>query len=92
MRYINARKLLPTDVLELIQDYIDGEYLYIPKKTANKKSWGENTSTKEILAERNHAIYKRYLKGEKTAALAEAFFLSPKSIQRIVLTKKKEQL
>ncbi len=92
MSYINATNLLPVDVIELIQDYIEGEYIYIPKKESSKKSWGENTTTRQELAKRNECIYAKYLQGDKVAELADEFFLSPKSIQRIVLTRKREQL
>lgn len=90
MSYINATKLLPEDVVERIQDYIEGEYIYIPKKKANKKAWGENTTTRQELADRNARIFEKYLQGHKVLDLAEAFYLSPKSIQRIVRTKKEE--
>ena len=32
MKYTNAKSILPEELLTLIQDYIDGEYLYIPRK------------------------------------------------------------
>ena len=41
MRYKNAKDILPMDILALIQEYTDGEYLYIPKKPENRKSWGK---------------------------------------------------
>ncbi len=92
MSYIKATKLLPMDLVELIQDYIDGEYIYIPKKEKNKKSWGENTSTKSDLADRNMNIYEKYNNGHTVRELADEFYLSQKSIQRIILNKKNEQL
>ncbi|MCH5139151.1 DNA-binding response regulator, partial [Clostridiaceae bacterium UIB06] len=30
MRYEKAQNILPQDVIELIQQYVDGGYLYIP--------------------------------------------------------------
>lgn len=92
MSYIKATKLLPMELVELIQDYIDGEYIYIPKKEENKKSWGENTSTKNELAVRNITIYEKYNKGYTVRELANEFYLSEKSIQRIILNKKNEKL
>ncbi len=92
MSYVNATHLLPEDIIELIQNYVEGETIYIPKKESSKKSWGDNTTTKGDLEIRNHQIYERYCIGETTKNLAEEFFLSPKSIQRIVLNKKKEHL
>ncbi len=32
MKYEKAQNILPEDVIELIQEYIDGGYLYIPRK------------------------------------------------------------
>lgn len=40
MKYKKAQNVLPEEILELIQNYVDGEYLYIPRKSKNKKSWG----------------------------------------------------
>jgi len=92
MSYIKATKLLPMDLVELIQDYIDGEYIYIPKKEINKKNWGENTSTKKELAVRNVDIYEKYNNGYTVRVLADKYYLSEKSIQRIILNKKNENL
>ena len=36
MRYQKANEILPVELVELIQDYIDGEYVYIPRKQENK--------------------------------------------------------
>lgn len=92
MSYVNAKKLLPEDLIDLIQDYIDGEYIYIPRKVGTKKSWGANTNTKRELAIRNMSIYKKYNNGYKIKDLADEFYLSEKSIQRIILNKKNEKL
>ncbi len=43
MKYKKAQDILPKDVLDLVQKYIDGDYIYIPKKDNNwteiKKFW-----------------------------------------------------
>ena len=49
MKYENAQNILPSEIIEVIQGYIDGGYLYIPKKDENKKRWGENSNIKEKL-------------------------------------------
>jgi len=87
--YQKAENILPKEVLELIQNYIDGEYLYIPRKIDKKKTWGETTKIKQELSKRNAEIYKAYLTGKSIHILADLYFLSTKSIQRIVLTEKK---
>lgn len=84
MSYKKAKNLLPPELVELIQDYIEGEYIYIPKKAENKKAWGENTNTRKDLLTRNKSIYREYKNGQSTKALATQFYLSEKSIQRIV--------
>ncbi|GMQ65073.1 CD3324 family protein [Vallitalea maricola] len=90
MSYIKAAELLPKDLVELIQNYIDGEYIYIPKKEKNKKAWGASTTTKAVLADRNMKIYEKYMNGYSVKELADEFYLSQKSIQRIILNIKKK--
>ena len=90
MSYVKAVDVLPDEILSLIQNYVDGEYIYIPRKEDNKKSWGENTNSKKEIRMRNSNIYEDYKQGIKVKELAEKYFLSEKSIQRIVLQKKNE--
>ena len=37
MKYVKAIDVLPQEIIEIIQNYVDGEYLYIPRKNDNKK-------------------------------------------------------
>ncbi|MGB8454567.1 MAG: CD3324 family protein [Anaerocolumna sp.] len=92
MSYIKADNVLPQEVLELIQEYIDGGYLYIPRKDTNRKSWGETTNSKFLIQKRNLEIYNGYKNGLKIPELAEQYNLSEKSIQRIVLQEKRNDL
>jgi len=91
MRYKNAKDILPKDILALIQLYTDGEYIYIPRKAEHRKKWGEDTGTKADTAARNERIYAEYRLGRKVDELAHEYFLSEKSIQRIVTWGKKQQ-
>ena len=84
MRYTNATQILPPELLAQIQEYADGTFLYIPRKDVNKRPWGTLTSTRQELVKRNFEIYVNYLNGTTVAALAEQFFLSPKTICRII--------
>lgn len=88
MSYIKAELILPKEVLELVQKYADGQCLYIPRKKENYKSWGENTRFREMTKARNQDIYIDYRNGLTTNELYEKYFLSVKSIQRIVLEQK----
>ncbi len=88
MSYVKAELVLPRELLEIIQEYAQGQYLYIPKRAEDHKEWGENTDSKRQLSIRNKEIYGKYMQGSSVTKLAEEYFLSIKSIQRIVLTQK----
>ncbi len=42
MNYKNATQILPQELLTQIQKYIDGEFIYIPRLSENKKTLGNN--------------------------------------------------
>ena len=63
MRYQKAMEILPEELVELIQNYVDGEYVYIPRKQENKKNWGETSKVREELRNRNLTIYREYTMG-----------------------------
>ena len=90
MGYRKAEKILPPDVVALIQQYVDGEYIYIPRKEENRKSWGESTDYRREMEERNRRIYADYKHGIKTEVLSGKYFLSEKSIQRIIAKEKRK--
>ena len=86
MSYIRADRILPRELLEAIQHYVDGEIIYIPKK--EKRSWGSGTSSKEFFRERNERIFQAWQKGISEDELSRRFSLSRKSIQRILRSQK----
>ncbi|MEG0772584.1 CD3324 family protein [Clostridium sp.] len=90
MSYVKATDVLPEEILSLIQNYIQGEYIYIPKKECNRKPWGETTKSKKETTDRNLCIYKDYQEGVSIDHLSEKYYLSLKSIQRIILKMKRE--
>lgn len=82
MSYIKADKILPYDIIKMVQEYVDGKSIYIPKKSEQRLEWGNNTGIREELDERNQRIYRAYCHGLSTRELADEFCLSIKSIQR----------
>jgi len=90
MGYRKARKVLPKELLEMIQEYVDGEYLYIPRKEDTKKSWGSSTDIRVELRIRNEQICSDYDSGCSMHELAKKYYLSVKSIQRIVRQRKSD--
>ena len=88
MGYIRAEEILPIEVIELIQQYVDGTNIYIPRKQENRHDWGTKTAYKRELQNRNQVIYKAFLDGMTDNELAETYYLSEKSIQRIIRQQK----
>ncbi|SHI26450.1 CD3324 family protein [Clostridium intestinale] len=88
MSYANAKDIFPDEILELIQKYVDGKYIYIPRKEENKIAWGELSQSRKELSDRNTNIYEDYLSGESIQSISDKYYLSYKTIQRIILQKK----
>ena len=86
MGYIRADKILPKELLEAIQQYVDGQIIYIPRK--EKQKWGSGTSSREFFSERNERICQAYQEGVGVEELSRRFSLSRKSIQRILRKQK----
>ena len=90
MAYKCAIDLLPENLLEAIQNYVDGEYLYIPRKDCNRKQWGDTTKIKQSLASRNLEIYSKFKNGASIQELEKAYYLSGKTIYKIIASIKNE--
>lgn len=84
MGYKNANGILPESLLDAIQEYVDGEYLYIPRKGSNKKSWGELRKTRTYYSVRNAEISEKYKEGISVGKLSKEYYLSVKTIYRII--------
>ena len=84
MGYKKAHDALPHELLCAIQEYIDGETLYIPRKETSKLPWGARTRTRENLRKRNAEIVARYRAGLSVAELAKQYFRSTKTIYKII--------
>ncbi|MDT8716853.1 hypothetical protein IAI10_09295 [Clostridium sp. 19966] len=84
MAYIKAEEILPKELLESIQRYVDGECLYIPRRNDARKSWGEKSGTRISIDKRNREIFNKYKNGLTIIQLANMYFLSEKTIQKII--------
>lgn len=89
MKHVKAKNVLPQDIINLIQQYVDGDYIYIPRKKENEKSWGEKKGTRHILKNRNMEILNKYNDGITIRELADEYHLTEKSISRIIREEKK---
>lgn len=92
MGYIRAEEILPNEVIELIQQYVDGANLYIPRKQENRQRWGAGTAYRDELQIRNTSIYRDFLSGMPVQELADHYYLSEKSIQRIIRQEKRSNV
>lgn len=81
MSYINAESVLPKEMIEEIQKYVNGVNLYIPKLSETNRACSDY---KLELYRRNQEIYELFLQGEKVSKLAEKYYLSDKSVYRIL--------
>ena len=84
MSYIKAEEILPEELIRQIQEYVDGAYIYIPRKPGTRRKWGQETDYKAELKARNDRIRRDYEAGEGIAALSKKYHLSEKSIRRIL--------
>ena len=89
MKYLNAEVVFPEELLKELQQYIQGEVLYIPNREGTRKKWGENSGNRKLLADRNREIRNHFLAGQSIEQLAELFFLSYDSIKKIVYSQAK---
>ena len=84
MSYIKAEDILPEALIRQIQEYIDGVYIYIPRKPGTRRTWGQETGYRAELKIRNERIRNDFSDGASVAVLSRKYHLSEKSIRRIL--------
>ena len=88
MSYKKAKHILPLELLKEIQKYVEGESIYILRRSDRKKPRGTSAASLKYFQKRNAQIFSEYLAGESQDLLSEKYFLSLKSIQRIIRQEK----
>lgn len=88
MKYQKASNILPDELVALIQDYVQGTYIYIPVR--DKLNSQPVTDYKIELERRNRHIYLKHLEGMRNQHLAGIYNLSESSIRRIIIQQRKE--
>lgn len=84
MGYKNGKDVLPKRLLNELQQYIQGELIYIPKEENTRIGWGESNGTKHFLSTRNTEIYNLYKGGLSVHQLTIKYSLSEDSIRKII--------
>jgi len=87
MKYKNAAKILPPEMIEQLQQYVQGEYLYIPIK--EREVHNNITDYALEVSKRDEHIYTNHLQGVSNAELAHKYALSESSIRRIISKERK---
>ncbi|QAY67980.1 CD3324 family protein [Paenibacillus protaetiae] len=82
--YRNGKDVLPPKLLQQIQQYIEGELLYIPKQNEQRAGWGELSGTRERIKLRNEEIYNAYCSGRSIRELERMYYLSGESVRKII--------
>ena len=88
MAYLNAREILPPELLKQIQQHLDGQLIYIPKKSAPRKPWGSQSGSRSLLQQRNRSIRQAFRRGQSLACLADQLHLSEDAIRKIIYAEK----
>ncbi len=84
MSYIRAEEILPTELLKELHKYVNGKCLYIPVKYEKRLDWGIKNGYRKELDNRDKAIFELRQKGVSVSELSKRYFLSEKSIYRII--------
>lgn len=87
MKYANAKSMLPEELLEELQRYIEGGYLYVPASGEERRGWGELSGCKDKLLQRNREIMAEYKRGSTVEDLAGKYYLSEHTIRKIIYQK-----
>lgn len=87
MKYKNAKDVLPEELLSRVQEYIQGEYLYVPVR--EKRAAELSDAYKTELGKRDAHIYTGYLEGMSRKQLSGIYNLSESSVRRILVKQRK---
>lgn len=87
MKYKNALNLFPPELIETLQQYVQGEYVYIPIKAKTEPA--PPTEYEIELQKRDRHIYTRHLEGVSNKKLSDIYNLSESSIRRIISNQRK---
>lgn len=87
MKYRNANCILPKMLLNEIQQYVQGAYIYIPIRDKVQRT--APTAYAVELQKRDAHIFTKSLEGVSNQTLADMYHLSASSIRRIVIKQRR---
>ncbi|MDU1538326.1 MAG: CD3324 family protein [Paeniclostridium sordellii] len=92
LKYKNAKNLLPKELLQKVQEYIQGDVIYIPKLKGEKMPWGAKNGARKAIYTRNKDIFNLYVNGYSIEEIVSIYNLSESSIRKIISKIKKETI
>ena len=87
MSYMKAEDVRLEKLIREIQQYVDGTYLYIPRKAGSRRAWGQGSQYRLELQQRDRKICFDRNQGLSVPELCEKYHLSEQSIRRILRKK-----
>lgn len=84
MSYINAKEVLPENLLDELRKYVGEGLLYIPPEQVKRRQWGSKSGTKQMLEVRNEEIRRKKGLGVTISCLAKEYNLSAETIKSIL--------
>ncbi|GIP30503.1 hypothetical protein J23TS9_56330 [Paenibacillus sp. J23TS9] len=87
MKYMNAEAVFPKRLLNELQQYVQGDWIYIPTMKGSRKAWGEFSGSRDALRSRNEDIRLQFAAGQSIAQLSSQFGLAYDTIKKIVYSK-----
>ena len=75
-----------------LQQYVQGEMIYVPGNGDIRTGWGESNGTREKYSSRNKEIILLYRSGISKEDIAERYHLSECSIKKIITCYRQKEL
>ncbi|MCL2216943.1 MAG: CD3324 family protein [Defluviitaleaceae bacterium] len=87
LKYVNAKDVLPPEILAQVQKYTCGALIYVPKTDDEKIGWGQLSGARAQVFQRNSNITEAYRSGAAINELMREYCLSEASIRKIIYSK-----
>jgi len=84
VKYRNGKELLPAKLLRQLQELVEGELIYIPRKNEQRAGWGAVNGARMKLEMRNHEIDRLYRSGISILELSLRYNLSEDGIRKVL--------
>lgn len=86
LKVTKAQEIIPEDLLQKLQQHIQGETIYIPKKQG-RLQWGAQSGNREYYDKRNQQIKEAFYNGRDIEDLATQYCLAIETIKKIIYRK-----